>query len=208
MGEWASVERVNRFLKSTLSKLVENPFEWKNSLGTAQYVINNTHHKAINATPSKALLGYDQRHQKDRELKQWVKQLQNISDDCETMRLDTRNAAQVVNRTLQDYNKIRYDKRHKKCSMYKAGDLVMVKVLQHKPGTNQKLKPKYKGPYQVKVVLNKNRYVIVDVPGYQLTQKPLNTILSADKLKPWIRVGDDANSEKKDELEEIEQSDS
>lgn len=206
---WANgqVKRVNRFLKSTLSKIVENPFEWRSFLGRVQYVINNTHNKAIDATPSKALLGYDQKRQLDEGLKQLLKQLQNIMDNYDEARVKTRNTAQIVNRTMQEYNKVRYDKRHKKCSIYKAGDLVLLRKLQNKPGENQKLVPKYKGPYQVKTVLNKNRYVIIDVPGYQLTQKPLNTIVSADKIKPWIHVGENVNTENSDEIEETEQSD-
>lgn len=70
---------------------------------------------------------------------------------------------------------------------------MLIKVLQHKPGTNTKLAPKYKGPYQIKATLNKNRFVVTDVPGYNLTQKPLNTILSADKIKPWIRIQEPEN---------------
>lgn len=107
-----------------------------------------------------------------------IDQLRNESEDCEQERHILRDRAQIVNRTLQEYNKQQYDKRHKKCTLYKSGDLVMIKVLQHKPGTNKKLAPKFKGPYQVKAVLNKNRYVIIDIPVYNLTQKPLNTIIS------------------------------
>lgn len=38
--------------------------------------------------------------------------------------------------------------------------------------------------------MHKNRYVVTDIPGYNNThtQKPLNTIMFLDKLKPWIRV--------------------
>lgn len=45
----------------------------------------------------------------------------------------------------------------------------------------------------MKTVLNKNRYVVIDIPGYNLTQKSLNTIMSPDKKKPWIRVASDEN---------------
>jgi len=64
---WANgqVERVNRFLKSTLAKVIENPDEWERNLGKAQYVINNTVHKAINTTPSQLLLGFEQRNKND-----------------------------------------------------------------------------------------------------------------------------------------------
>ena len=97
---------------------------------------------------------------------------------------------------IENYRSIikkQYDKRHKKNTQYKEGDLVLVRVTQFKPGTNIKLAPKYKGPYRVKAVLNKNRYAIADVPGYNVTQKPLDTIMSPDKLKPWIRINQNTN---------------
>jgi hypothetical protein len=84
--------------------------------------------------------------------------------------------------------KIEYDKKHKKPTLYRPGDLVMIRDMTVKPSVNQKLLPKIKGPYQVKKALNKNRYVITDVPGYQLTAKSYNSILLSDKIKPWIRV--------------------
>lgn len=47
---WANgqVERVNRFLKSTMSKLVNETDSWDDILGKTQYVLNNTWHKSIN----------------------------------------------------------------------------------------------------------------------------------------------------------------
>jgi len=107
-----------------------------------------------------------------------------------------RDSAQIVNRAVQEYNKIQYDKKHKKPTWYKEGDLVLVRILQPKPGTNQKLLPKYKGPYQIKTVLKKNRFVVTDIPGYNLTQKPFNTILSSDKIKPWIKINENYSTDK------------
>lgn len=78
--------------------------------------------------------------------------------------------------------------------MYNEFDLVMIKMLQRKPGTNQKLAVKFKGLYQIKRVLRKNRFVVADVPRYNLTQRLLNTILSADKIKPWIKIADIASN--------------
>jgi len=187
---WANgqVERVNRFLKSTLAKMVPEEQEWKNVIGKAQFVINNTLHKAVNATPSKILLGYDCRNIQDEKLREIINSLRGVDENFCEMRQQARNLAQTVNRKMQEYNKLQYDKRHKKCTRYKEGDLVMVRVTQNKPGVNKKLIPKYKGPYQIKTILKKNRFVVVDIPGYPLTSKPYNTILSPDKLKPWIRV--------------------
>lgn len=120
--------------------------------------------------------------------------------DTEQARAGVRDQAQIVNLAMQEYNKMQYDKRHKKPTKYKKGDLVLIKVLQYKPGTNKKLLPKFKGPYQIKAVLKKNRFVVTNAPGCNITQKPLNTILSSDKIKPWIRVSEaqvDTEQEKK-----------
>lgn len=183
---WANgqVERVNRFLKSTLAKMSDNATDWKKMLGNVQFIINNTLHKSINTTPSKLLLGYDQRRKSDNELKELIDRITQVDIDYEKERTELRSAAQIANRAVQEYNKKQYDKRHKKPTQYKEGDLVLIRILQHKPGINKKLLPKYKGPYLIKAVLKKNRFVVTDIPGYNLTSKPTNTILSSDKIKP------------------------
>jgi len=35
--------------------------------------------------------------------------------------------------------------------------------------------------------LNNNRYVITDIPGHNITARPYNSILSPDRLKPFVR---------------------
>lgn len=115
-----------------------------------------------------------------------------------------RDSAQLANKTMQEYNKTYYDKRHKKPSLYSEGDLVMIRSLAIKRGVNQKLLPKYKGPYVIKAVLKKNRYVVADKEGYNRTQKPYNAILSSDKLKPWVRVGSNHDSTEIEIENEIE----
>lgn len=186
---------MNRFLKSTLAKIIDDPCNWAKKLGKAQYILNNTFHKSINTTPSKLLLGYDQRNASDKELRHYIEKLISIDTNLEKERNELRDTAKLVNRAVQNYNKCRYDKCHKKPTRYNEGDFVLIKVLQHKPGTSQKLAPKFKGLYLIKRVLRKNRFVVTDIPGYNLTQKPLNIILFADKIKPWIRITDVTASE-------------
>jgi len=53
---------------------------------------------------------------------------------------------------------------------------------------NKKFKPKYKEPYMVSKVLNKNRYVVTDIPGFNIVPKPYNSILSLDRIKSWIKL--------------------
>ncbi|XP_011694049.1 PREDICTED: uncharacterized protein LOC105453626 [Wasmannia auropunctata] len=120
---------------------------------------------------------------------------------------------EILEEVLQQLKKYKLELNYAKCIFlkreieylgyvisFKAGDFVLVKVLQHKPGSNQKLVPKYKGPYLVKAVLKKNRFVITDIPGFNIKQKPLNTIMSANKLKPWIKISSPKENEKPNEI--------
>lgn len=36
-------------------------------------------------------------------------------------------------------------------------------------------------------VLNKNRYVVQDILGFNITRKSYNSILSSDRIKPWSK---------------------
>lgn len=71
--------------------------------------------------------------------------------------------------------------------MYKIGDFFLITDSTLKPGEDTKLKPKYKRPYMITKVLNKNHYVVQDVTGFNITQKPYNSILSSDRIKHWTK---------------------
>lgn len=80
-----------------------------------------------------------------------------------------------------------YNERHKKPSQYKDEDYVLIRDSIIKPGEDKKLKPNYEGPYMVTKALRKNRYVIQNIPGFNITAKPYNSILSPDRIKPWVK---------------------
>ncbi|CAL1686650.1 unnamed protein product [Lasius platythorax] len=186
---WANgvVERINRFLKSSLRKLIEEPDSWHSWLGATQYVINNTHHSSLKASPSKLLLGYDQRSHSDSKLIRFLNDLAKTELDSQATRLDAQRLASETVDKIKAYNKEYYDKHHKKPTKYNSGDYVMIRDTSVKPGENKKFKPSYKGPYMVAKVLDKNRYVIQDIPGFNISSKPYNSILSPDRLKLWIK---------------------
>jgi len=48
-------------------------------------------------------------------------------EDCIYERHAIQSQAQIINRTLQKYNKQQYNKHHKKCILYNPGDLVLIK---------------------------------------------------------------------------------
>jgi len=79
------------------------------------------------------------------------------------------------------------DNHSRKPTIYKKGDYVLIRDSRLTVGESAKLKPKYKGPYLVEKSLGNNRYVITDIPGFNLTSRHLNTILSSDKIKYWIK---------------------
>ena len=69
--------------------------------------------------------------------------------------------------------------------MYKPEDYFLIRNAPAKIGVDTKLKPTYRGPYLVDKVLNKNRYVIKDIPGFNVTTRQYNSILSPARMKSW-----------------------
>lgn len=84
---WANglAERVNKFLKSLLRKVIEEQRDWNESLDIMQYVINNTVYSAIKTTSFKLLLEYDQRHS-DLHMTDCFKKIAKLKLDCNTER--------------------------------------------------------------------------------------------------------------------------
>ncbi|KYM99254.1 Pro-Pol polyprotein [Cyphomyrmex costatus] len=186
---WANgiVERLNRVIKSSLSKLIATPEQWKEKLQTVQFIINNSVHSALRTTPSKMLFGLDQRGRADDDLKSLINNLVDNQNVFHNQRETVRDMAVCANKKLREYNRLYYNERHKKPTSYKEGDYVLIRQLQNKPGVNAKFASKYKGPYVIAKVLNNNRFVVKDIPGFNITAKPYDSILSSDKLKPWVK---------------------
>lgn len=149
---WANglVERINRFLKSALKKVVDEDQCWNIHLDTIQYVINNTYHTALKSSPSKILLGIEQRNHADVELVDFLNKIAGTELDCQKDRQASQKLALEATNKIKRYNKIYYDNKHKKPSTYKEGDLVLIRDTTLKPGDDRKLKANYKGPYLVK----------------------------------------------------------
>ncbi|GFW33979.1 uncharacterized protein TNCV_286631 [Trichonephila clavipes] len=76
-----------------------------------------------------------------------------------------RNDAKKNIETLQSENRKTYNKRSKKASLYKGGDLVAIQRTQF--GVGLKLRPKFLGPYKVTKVNSKDRYEVKKVGQYE-----------------------------------------
>lgn len=167
--------------------MVDEIQDWSSCLESVQYVINNTFHSSLKASPSKLLLGYEQRNHADSTLINYLEKISKSNLDLDSERDLRRQVALEATDKIRNYNKIYYDKRHIKPTRYKEGEYVLIRDSLVKPGEGKKFKPKYKGPYLVAKILNKNRFAITDIPGFNHSSKPYNSILSSDRIKPWIK---------------------
>jgi len=65
--------------------------------------------------------------------------------------------------------------------------IIEIRNIETTPGVNKKLLPKFKGPYIVKVhVLDHDPYVVSDIDGFQLTQRPYTGVIAPDQMRPYI----------------------
>jgi len=119
---WANgmVERVNRFLRTSFTKLLNTSSDWNQHLGTLQYIINNTYHSSIKSSPAKLLFGFDQRSHTDSSFADFTKALTNVDTDLENQRDNCRDKALQATEEIRNYNKIYKDKHSIKPTMYKV----------------------------------------------------------------------------------------
>ena len=160
------IERYNRTVIPILSKMVsDKKQQWDKLLANVEMVMNNTWNRAIKDIPSKLLFGIVQNFGKINDLSQYMNMLNLAEDrDLDKIRDDAKNNILVG----QLYNKKQHDKHCKNNTVYKENDLVMIRNVKVS-GEAGKLQPKFKGPYRVKTVLDKNRYIVEDVPGFQIS---------------------------------------
>lgn len=103
---WANgmVERVNRFLKSSFTKLIDTPAEWKQRLGILQYIINNTYHSSVKTSPAKMLFGFDQRCHSDVSLARFTQELTGVDINLEKEKELVRDNSTKACDAVRNYN--------------------------------------------------------------------------------------------------------
>ncbi|KYN05598.1 hypothetical protein ALC62_03469 [Cyphomyrmex costatus] len=138
---------------------------------------------------NKLLLGYDLRNHCDSKIIKLLTELSKTEFICDNVsdRNASRKLALEATNNIKQYNKTYYDKRYKIPSKYEVGDFVEIRDTVIKPGECAKFKAEYKGPYLIDKILSNNRYVVKDVPGFNISSKPYNSILSPDRLKRWVK---------------------
>ncbi|XP_062538327.1 uncharacterized protein LOC134206613 [Armigeres subalbatus] len=197
------IERYNRTLIPLLSKLVEERSQdWDTVLVEAEFLLNNSFNRSIGDVPSRLLFGIVQKRNVPEDLKAYVDVLnENFDRDLPALR----DAASRNIRKLQEYNKNQYDMRSKVNTQYREGDLVSIRTVKQ-VGERSKLNPKFKGPYVVKKVLDRNRYVIADIDGYQVSNRKFEGIFDPSNMRLYQKnLGEEIpNFADSEDLEDVE----
>ncbi|GFV21583.1 transposon Tf2-9 polyprotein [Trichonephila clavipes] len=170
------VERIHRTLIPVLTKLsLDDSTKWYKYVNRLQRILNSTISRSTKWTPFELLVGIKMRNKEDILIKDLL--LEEMAKELLEQREFLRNDAK---RTSKPYSlKIeRHNRRRKKASLYKEGDLVAIQRTQF--GAGLKLRPKFLGPYKVTKVNSKDRYEVEKVGQHE---GPNSTTTSADLMK-------------------------
>lgn len=140
--------------------------------------------RATGNTPSTLLFGVDQKRRIQHDLTDY---LQGLDHSGERDHVKLREAAEEQMKKQMDYNKRAFDRRCTRNTNYEKGDLVMLRKV-NIVGERNKLKPKFRGPYEVKKVLDRNRYVVGDIDGYQVSGRRFEGIFDPSNMRLYQKV--------------------
>lgn len=68
----------------------------------------------------------------------------------------------------------------------------MIKNFDNASGVSKKMIPQFHGPYEIAKALRNNRYIIIDPPGFQNTQRLYKGIWDVNNIRPWLTPKDPA----------------
>ncbi|GFU85931.1 retrovirus-related Pol polyprotein from transposon 17.6 [Trichonephila clavipes] len=171
------VERIHRTLIPVLTKLsLDDSTKWYKYVDRLQRILKSTICRSAKWTPFELLVGTKLRNKEDILIKDLL--LEEIAKELLEQREFLRNDAKKNIETLQSENRKTYNRRRKKASLYKEGDLVAIQRTQF--GAGLKLRSKFLGPYKVTKVNSEDRYEVEKIGQHE---GPNSTTTSADLMK-------------------------
>ncbi|GFW45133.1 hypothetical protein TNCV_716351 [Trichonephila clavipes] len=195
------VERIHRTLIPVLTKLsLDDSTKWYKYVDRLQRILNSTICCSTKWTSFKLLVRTKMRNKegiliKDLLLEEMVKELleqreflrNDAKKNIETLQSENRKTYNRRRKKASLYkegdlvaiqNRKTYNRRRKKASLYKEGDLVAIQRTQF--GAGLKLRPKFLGPYKETKVNPKDRYKVEKVGQHE---GPNSTTTSEDFMK-------------------------
>ncbi|GFV91689.1 pro-Pol polyprotein [Trichonephila clavipes] len=119
------VERIHRTLIPFLTKLsLDDSTKWYKYVDRLQRILNSTICRSTKWTPFELLVGIKMRNKEDILIKNLL--LEEMAKELLEQREFLRNDAKKNIETLQSENRMTYNKRRKKASLYKEGYLVAI----------------------------------------------------------------------------------
>lgn len=174
------VERLNACIIPVLTKLSQqNPKAWYKHLPAVQTVLNSTYNRAIDVSPFEVMIGVKMRRESDTEILDVLNA--ELQEQFTSARDEIRSNAKIQIAKIQEENRNHHNKRCKTPTVYKIGDLVVIRRTQF--GSGMKIKPHFLGPYRVTKINGNERY---EVEKQTTSEGPGRTTTSADNMKMWI----------------------
>ncbi|GFW18266.1 transposon Tf2-9 polyprotein [Trichonephila clavipes] len=167
---------MHRTLIPVLTKLsLDDSTKWYKYVDRLQRILNSTICRSTKWTPFELLVGTKMHNKEDILIKDLL--LEEMAKELLEQREFLRNDAKKNIETLQSENRKTCNRRRKKASLYKEGNLVAIQGTQF--GAGLKLRPKFLGPYKVTKVNSKDRYEVEKVGQHEGP----NSTTSADFMK-------------------------
>lgn len=165
------VERYVATITNMLSTACRNLAEWPSNLWKVQQSLNTTVQKSTGFSPLRLLIGRDCNVPPIQARLDEIPSIPNI--------IDVRSDRELAYRRLCNLGikfKSRFDAARRNNIDYKVGDVVYVNQ-EHR--RNDKLKPKYKGPYEIIRILENDRFYLKGRGNLR------EIIVAKEKLRLW-----------------------
>lgn len=176
------VERFNRTLLPLLAKKKsETGQEWDQLMWCCERSLNNMVSSTTNKAASELLYGTRISIGDESDIEKWIDQLNNDNIEPEIDRDEEFRLAKARIDASQLYNKEKYDEGVVREHKFEQGQLVLIKT--RPTGKCNKLTEKFRGPYIITKVLDKDRYVVSDIDDWQQTGRRYLAIHDSSRLK-------------------------